>query len=172
MKTHRWKSTDENCEFIPIRDTRRSVCVGAWIGDEWDLNWWLANDLYVVLIKCESRDQASYTRCSIVSSYLDINTRISLKNWLISLKFLISLDCLRSSLVLICYRSLHSLSDVQIDLININHRLQCWWKFCLDHEVRRIVDLVNSNHLSDFLTFVELTKNHDIDHQTFFDNDL
>ncbi len=68
------------CEFISIRDTRRSVCVSAWIDDEWDLNWWLANDFYVMLIKCESRDQASYTWCSIVSSYLDTNTRTSLKN--------------------------------------------------------------------------------------------
>jgi hypothetical protein len=57
------------CEFTSIRNTRRSVCVSAWISDEWDLNWWLANDLYVMLIKCKSRDQASYAWCSIVSSY-------------------------------------------------------------------------------------------------------
>jgi hypothetical protein len=68
------------CEFISIRDTWRSVCVSAWISDEWNLNWWLVNDLCVMFIKYESCDQASYawcsimfnyTWCSIVSSYLD-----------------------------------------------------------------------------------------------------
>jgi hypothetical protein len=59
------------CGSTPIRGTWRSVCVSAWISGGWGLNWWLANGLYVVPTECGSRGQASYTRCSTVSPYLD-----------------------------------------------------------------------------------------------------
>jgi hypothetical protein len=77
------------------------------------------------VIKLATRGVASYLRTLVRT-----NTRISLENWntffwFISLKFLISLVSLLRLLVLIDYflRSLHSFSNVQIDLINIDHRL-------------------------------------------------